>query len=117
MKTVTRRIDCLNANVDFIVGGNAQENHDIIDAADPEDFWFHVAGYASCHVISKIPPELKPDKNELLKIIKQGAVVCKELSGLKKNKNVEIDYTRIKYVTKTERPGGVTITNAKIMVI
>jgi predicted ribosome quality control (RQC) complex YloA/Tae2 family protein len=117
MKTVTRRIDSLNINVDFIVGTNAQENHDIIDAADPEDIWFHVAGYPSCHVISKIPQDLVLEKNDILKIAKQGAVVCKELSGLKKNKDVKIDWTRIKYVTKLDKPGSVSITNQKQMII
>lgn len=117
MKTISRRIDSLNINVEFIVGTNAQENHDIIDAADPEDIWFHVSGYPSCHVISKIPQDITLDKNDILKIAKQGAVVCKELSGFKKQKDVKIDWTRIKYVTKLEKPGSVSITNQKQMII
>jgi predicted ribosome quality control (RQC) complex YloA/Tae2 family protein len=117
MKTVTRHIDSLNIDVDFVVGGNAQENHDIIDDADPEDIWFHVSGHPSCHVISKIPADAVVDKNGILKIAKQGAVVCKELSGLKKQKDVKIDWTRIKYVTKLDKPGSVSITNQKQMVI
>lgn len=117
MKTVTRHIDSLNIDVEFVVGGNAQENHDIIDDADPDDLWFHVSGHPSCHVISKVPAGTTIDKNGILKIAKQGAVVCKELSGLKKQKDVKIDWTRIKYVTKLEKPGSVSITNQKTMVI
>lgn len=117
MKTVTRHIDCLGINVDFIVGGNAQENHDIIDAADPDDLWFHVAGVPSCHVISKIPKGTLIDSKELRKVAKQGAVVCKEMSGCKKIKNVTIDWTKIKYVSKTDTAGSVSITNARQVVV
>lgn len=117
MKTVTRHIDSLGIDVEFVVGGNAQENHDIIDDASPDDLWFHVSGHPSCHVISKVPADVVVDKNGILKIAKQGAVVCKELSGLKKQKDVTIDWTRIKYVTKLEKLGSVTITNQKQFVI
>ena len=117
MRTISRHIDCLKINVDFVVGTNAQENHDIIDAADPEDLWFHISGHPSCHVISKIPPGIEIDKKELQKIAKQGAVVCKEMSGFKKEKNVKIDYTAIKHVTKGEKPGSVYITNGKQIII
>jgi len=117
MRTISRHIDCLKINVDFVVGTNAQENHDIIDAADPEDLWFHISGHPSCHVISKIPPGIDIDKKELQKIAKQGALVCKEMSGFKKEKNVKIDYTAIKHVTKGEKPGSVYITNGKQIII
>ena len=117
MKSISRFIDSLGINIEFIIGGNAQENHDIIDAADPEDLWFHISGHPSCHVISKIPPGIDIDKKELQKIAKQGAVVCKEMSGFKKEKNVKIDYTAIKYVTKGEKPGSVNITNGKQIII
>jgi predicted ribosome quality control (RQC) complex YloA/Tae2 family protein len=117
MRTITRYIECLKINVDFVVGTNAKENHDIIDAANPEDLWFHISEHPSCHVISKIQPGIEIDKKEMQKIAKQGAVVCKEMSGLKKEKNVKIDYTAIKYVTKGEKPGSVNITNAKQIII
>lgn len=117
MKTVSRFIDCLKTTVDFVVGKNAQENHDIIDEADPEDLWFHVNGYPSCHVIGKLPKDIEIDRAALHKIAVQGAVVCKELSGLKKQKNVEICYTKIKNVTKGNAVGSVTLTDKKTMVI
>lgn len=115
MKTISRFIDCIKDSVDFIVGGNAQENHDIIDAAHPEDMWFHISGQASCHVICKVPEGV--DKKALLKIAKQGAVICKENSCYKSTKNVEIDYTQVKNVTKLDKPGAVTIMNAKKMMV
>ena len=119
MKTFIRHIDYIKTDVEFVVGGNAQENHDIIDAADPIDLWFHIAGESSCHVIAKVAKvaNIILDKKALQKIAKQGAVICKESSNYKKQKNVEIDYTRIEYVTKLETPGKVQITNVKKMII
>lgn len=116
MKTISRFIDSLGINIDFIIGGNAQENHDIIDAND-NDLWFHISDKPSAHVISKIPKDLELKKDGLKKIIKQGALICKEHSKYKKEKNVSIDYTRIKNVVKEEEPGAVTLINIKKIII
>jgi predicted ribosome quality control (RQC) complex YloA/Tae2 family protein len=117
MKIVTKHIDCIE--IEYKVGTNAQENHDIIDEADPHDLWFHISGCSSCHVICKIPDIIENTNNKkiLQKITKQGAVVCKENSKYKSYKNVKIDYTKIKYVTKKEIPGSVVITNSKSVFI
>jgi predicted ribosome quality control (RQC) complex YloA/Tae2 family protein len=111
MKIITKTIESLKLDVDFIVGQNATENHEIIDQADPEDLWFHITGQPSCHVIGKIPDDM--DKQKLKKIAIQGAVLCKSFSKFKSEKNVKVDYTKIKYVTKLETPGSVSITNSK----
>jgi predicted ribosome quality control (RQC) complex YloA/Tae2 family protein len=117
MKIITKNIESIE--IEYKVGTNAQENHDIIDEADPQDLWFHISGCASCHVICKIPDIIDQTNNKkiLQKIAKQGAVVCKENSKYKSYKNVKIDYTRIKYVTKKEIPGSVVITNSKSVFI
>jgi predicted ribosome quality control (RQC) complex YloA/Tae2 family protein len=117
MKSVLRHIDSLGITIEFIVGANAKENHEIIDAALPGDLWFHVKGYPSCHVIGKIPLDLNIDRLDLKKIAKQGAVVCKEMAGLKKMKKVDIDYTKIKHVTKLPTPGNVTVQNIKTVTV
>jgi hypothetical protein len=117
MKIVTKHIDCIE--IEYKIGTSAKENHDIIDAAEPEDIWFHISGCSSCHVICKIPDIIENTNNKkiLHKIMVQGAVVCKANSKYKSYKNVKIDYTKIKYVTKREIPGSVTITNAKSIFI
>jgi predicted ribosome quality control (RQC) complex YloA/Tae2 family protein len=117
MKTILRRIDCLNIDVEFQVGQNAQENHDIIDDAEPSDLWFHLAGLASCHVIGKIPEKVVIDKSQLLKIVKQGAVICKQCSSLKSQTKVEVEWTHIENVTKLDKPGSVSVTNVRKIII
>ena len=115
MKTVTKEMDF--GQIDFLVGQNAQENHDLIDGADEEDIWFHISGHPSCHVIGKIPKDTDLDKSDLMKVVKQGAVICKSFSKFKSDKNVKIDYTRVKNVTKSKTPGSVSISDAKCVTI
>jgi len=122
MKIITKYIDCIDTNIEYKVGTNAQENHDIIDAADPDDLWFHLSGCSSSHVICKIPVAIDTNNNENLKkilqrITKQGAVICKANSKYKSYKNVKIDYTKIKYVTKSDKPGAFIISNTKSILI
>jgi predicted ribosome quality control (RQC) complex YloA/Tae2 family protein len=117
MKTIVRTIDCIKGNVEFIVGANAQENHEIIDAANPNDLWFHVTGHASCHVIGKISKIDSLDKKAISKIAVQGALICKEHSNMKSQKKLSIDYTTISCVTKLEKPGSVSLSSYKIIII
>jgi len=115
MKTITRDFDL--GSIDFLVGQNAQENHDLIDESVEQDLWFHVSGHPSCHVIGKIPLNVYLDKSDLIKIVKQGAVICKSFSKCKSDKNVKIDYTMIKNVKKLKIPGSVSIVSAKSVII
>ena len=58
---------------EYEIGKSSQENHDIIDKANPYDLWFHVSNYPSCHVICKLE-DIKYDKKMFNKIVKQGAL-------------------------------------------
>jgi predicted ribosome quality control (RQC) complex YloA/Tae2 family protein len=117
MKTITKYIDSLKLNIDYIVGGNAQENHDIIDEASEEDLWFHISNQSSCHVICKMPVNENIDKKGLQKIIIQGAVICKAHSRYKSQKNIGITYTKVLHVKKLDKPGLVSIMNEKTIIM
>lgn len=115
MKTIMREMNFGQMN--FLVGQNAQENHDLIDAAAEQDLWFHISQHPSCHVIGKIPEDMELHKLDMTKIVKQGAIICKSFSKFKSDKNVKIDYTLVKNVTKLKAKGSVSITNAKSITI
>jgi len=115
MKTIMREMDF--GQIDFLVGQNAQENHDLIDGAFEQDLWFHVSGNPSCHVIGKMPQDVDLDKSDITKIVKQGAIICKSFSKFKSDKNIKIDYAHVKNVTKLKIKGSVSITNAKYIII
>jgi predicted ribosome quality control (RQC) complex YloA/Tae2 family protein len=117
MKQVTRYIDSIKSDITFTIGGNAQENFDIIDASNPNDIWFHIDGFPSEHVIAGIPEGLDTDKKKMAKIATQGAVLCKQHSKYASQKNLRIVYTRVNDLMKTEKIGCVIALNQKIIVI
>ena len=112
MKTVV--IQGSPKEVTFIVGTCAQDNFDIIDISEPDDIWFHVRDGSSCHVIARICGDNatmqcgeKLDKKTIHKIIKQGALLCKQESRYKSTKNLAIIYTKLRNVQKTKIVGSV----------
>ncbi len=134
-RIITRYIPSLKINVVYKVGKNAQNNFELIDLADNNDLWFHVNKISSCHVIAcfknrTINPnnhEENPnyydidfdnlDKKQKQQIITQGALICKQFSRVKNQKNVEIIYTKIENICKTEIIGEVTAFKTKSIII
>jgi len=133
-RIVTRFIPSLQLNLVYKVGKDATNNFEIIDQSDKYDLWFHVNNTSSCHVIAclknitfnKYDDELPNyydidfdslDKTQQQQIIKQGAILCKQFSRLKNQKNVEIIYTKIENVFKTEPVGSVITYKTKIIKI
>ena len=140
MRTVTRFIPSIGETIRYKVGRNAKNNVEIIEDSHPEDIWFHVSKESSCHVVAVMnleyhnnkcnglyDPEKEylrynfiPDnltKKQFMHIIKQGAVICKEYSKCKSEKNVEIIYTNVENVTPTNIVGTVSAFKSKKIVI
>ena len=109
MKTELKFISALNSSIEFKIGQNAQDNFDIIDESNPNDLWFHLYGESSCHVVASIDPEVKLDKKQKRQIITQGALLCKQNTKYKSSKNVNIIYSEIKNIEKTETVGKVQV--------
>lgn len=117
MKLESKYIASLKDSIDFKIGQNSQDNFDIIDSSNPNDIWFHLYGESSCHVIASINPEIKLDKKQKRQIITQGALLCKQNSKHKSSKNVNIIYTEIKNIEKTEIVGTVHVNEQKSILI
>ena len=117
MKLETKYIASLKDSINFKIGQDAQDNFDIIDSSNPNDIWFHLYGESSCHVIASINPEIKLDKKQKRQIITQGALLCKQNSRHKSAKNVNIIYTEIKNIEKTEIVGTVHVNEQKSILI
>ena len=115
MKLHTIYIPNIDKNINFKIGSNAFNNFEIIDQAKPSDIWFHVAEYSSPHVIAEIPDDIK--KKEIKYIIKRGAVICKQFSKYSNQKNLEITYTEISNISKTNIIGTVNVLNGKQIII
>lgn len=117
MKQETRHIDALGTDIVFKIGQNAHDNFAVIESSNALDLWFHVNDHSSSHVVASIPPESQFDKKQLMYIVKQGAILCKQHSRYKSQKNVTIVYTTIQNVTTTNIPGTVSIQNSKTVII
>lgn len=106
----------IKLNIKFLIGKNATDNFNIIDKSNENDLWFHINDSPSCHVIACIH-EYNIDKKDLKYIIKQGGIICKQYSKYKSDKNVEIIYTSIKNIQKTNIIGTVLTQNTKSILI
>jgi predicted ribosome quality control (RQC) complex YloA/Tae2 family protein len=117
MKLITKTISPLGIQIDFKIGKNANDNIDIINESGPNDLWFHISESASCHVIATIPDDITFNKKQIMYIIKQGAILCKQHSKYKSQKKLNIVYTPIKFVTPTDNTGSVNLLISKIIAI
>ena len=115
MKTENIFINALKREITFYIGKNQNENFEVIDKGTSDDLWFHANNISSCHVVCRITDILS--KKELQYVVKVGALLCKNNTNkLKSMKNVEIIYTFIKNVTKTDVPGCVVTQNTKSII-
>lgn len=115
MKTENIFIQAIKREISFHIGKNKNENFEVIDNASNNDLWFHAKDISSCHVVCELPDDV--NKKELSYIIKVGALLCKNNTNkLISLKNVEIIYTKIENVTKTNTPGCVLTKNIKTIV-
>jgi predicted ribosome quality control (RQC) complex YloA/Tae2 family protein len=116
MKIEKVLIQGLDREITFIIGKNKSENFAVIDMASENDLWFHANDISSCHVVCLLS-DTYIDKKDLRYIIKTGALLCKNNTNkLKSMKNVEIIYTQIKNITKTDVEGCVLTQNAKSII-
>ena len=115
MKTESIFIKEVKREVTYYIGKSQEENFSVIDKGNPDDLWFHAADISSCHVVCEVPDDI--NKKELRYIITTGALLCKNNTNkLKSIKNVNIIYTKISNVVKTDVPGCVLTNNTKTIV-
>jgi predicted ribosome quality control (RQC) complex YloA/Tae2 family protein len=115
MKTESIFIKEVKREVTYYIGKNQEENFSVIDKGNPDDLWFHAEDISSCHVVCEVPDDI--NKKELRYIITTGALLCKNNTNkLKSIKNVNIIYTKISNVVKTDVPGCVLTNNTKTIV-
>ena len=115
MKTILRYIAALGDDIEYIIGKNSRDNFTIIDNSSDNDIWFHINNEPSGHVIASMPDDITFSKKQLRQIITQGALVCKEHSKYKSQRNLEVIYAYVKNVEKTDIIGRVSIVNSKII--
>ena len=112
MKTEIVFINALKREITFYIGKNQNDNFEVIDKGHDNDLWFHAADVSSCHVVCSVPIDI--DKKDLRYIITIGALLCKNNTNkLKTIKKVNILYTKITNIIKTNVPGCVITKDSK----
>ena len=90
------------------IGENAKENWALIDASEPEWWWFHLKSFPSSHVVLETS---EPTNEELI----AAATWCKDTTKYRNLKNLKISYCQIKNIKKAEKVGSVTfVSNRKV---
>lgn len=102
MKQFDRFIVDKNITIKYILGQNAIENHQIIDDADKNDWWFHLTDFPSGHCIVETD---NLDKEDII----YASQLVKENSKYKNINKVSISYLQIKDIKKTKNPGEVKL--------
>jgi len=91
-------------NYIYKIGNNATENDQLIDNSDKLDTWFHLDGFPSCHGVINCPID---------QLSKQTIYLCainiKKNSKFKKLCNVNVIYTQIENIKKTDKLGEVIL--------
>ena len=82
------------------IGENAKENDLLISSSEPTDYWFHLSSFPSPHVVVHYH---SPD----LDTIYFAANLCKENSKYRRLKNINVEYTSICNLRKTDKIGEV----------
>tara|TARA_Y100000816_G_C25593003_1_gene318244 strand:- start:13 stop:357 length:345 start_codon:yes stop_codon:yes gene_type:complete len=102
-------------NIQFLLGQNAQENWDILDAAqkiNSDYVWFHLNSFPSSYVIMYSSIENIHDSS-LNDYLIYGAKLCKQNSKYKNFNDLKICYTSLKKLTKTNKVGEVIVKGKK----
>ncbi len=116
MKTEVLFLQGLNRDITFYIGQNKNENFGVIDKGDSCDLWFHANHISSCHIVAIMPKDISNKEQKY--IIKAGALLCKKYTNkLKTVKDVEIIYTQIKNIEKTQISGCVKTINEKKIIV
>lgn len=103
-------------SITYYIGKSKLDNFNLIDISNPNDLWFHAKNDSSCYVVAKIHEEENKNltKKQIMTIIKKASLLCKQNTNkLYEEKNVEIIYTLVKNIIKTDTIGSVIANNTK----
>lgn len=90
----------------ILQGTSAKENWELLDAAKPEHYFFHLSSFPSGYII------LQSDEEKPLPIVvKHCAKLCQEGTKYKNLQNLKVDYCQCSNVTKGDNVGEAVFTS------
>lgn len=100
----------------ILVGRNAEQNDALtLRVARGNDLWLHARGQTGAHVVVRLDKARAPDQETLL----DAAHLAAHFSDARGEPQVEVAYTRTKYVRKPKgaAPGAVTFSQEKVLLL
>ena len=111
-------IEIEKIKIEYKIGENKWENDKLIDEGEEEDIWYHNGETSSCHVLCKLPANVKIERKMRKVIIKEGAKLCKYHTKKTRSEHLtEIIYTELKNVKKTKIVGSVMAEYTKSIIV
>lgn len=98
----------------MLVGRSEDDNDRLsLKVARSEDYWFHVRGMSGSHVVLRVEPGEKPDRDTL----KAAASIAAHHSKARAGGVVAVSCTKAKYVSKPRgaKPGTVSIRRETVL--
>lgn len=92
---------------DYAIGKNQKENDTLLSTSSPTDIWFHLSHDSSPHLIVYNPDDIKLSLSAIRYFAKE-VILAKYKT---KKKGVEVMYTQMKNVKKTNVLGQVDVSN------
>jgi predicted ribosome quality control (RQC) complex YloA/Tae2 family protein len=100
-----------------VLAGKTDQDNDRLSLkiARPNDWWFHVKGLPSSHVVLRVPAGEEPDRETL----KAAAAVAAWHSKKRQARQVAVSCTQARYVSKPRgtKPGTVEIRKEKVLMV
>ncbi len=93
------------------VGQNKHENWELLDDADPNDLWFHVANASSAYVVLSVVPTHTVQKP----VITYCAELCQAHSKMKHETKCRVMYTQIRNVAKGKHIGEALVSDFNVI--
>ena len=116
MKHVYVPTQSFSEPLECFVGQSQKDNDLVIDSGENDDMWFHAADESSCHVVVRVPTNMK--KEQVKYLVKVGAQLCKQhTKKLASEKRVKFHYTCLSNVSKTSISGQVILKHWKEVVL
>ncbi len=94
------------------IGQNKNENWSLLDNSNPNNIWFHVSDAPSAYVVLNTSCKIKDVPK---RVLYRCAILCKLRSKSCKERNINVNYTYVRNVSKGENTGEAIIQKAKII--
>lgn len=134
VRIVTKYIPSLKINFVYKLGRITKNTFELLKDSNSHDLLFNLRDGSNFYLVAcfknltyntlddEMPNyyDLNFDnlnENQKTQILKQGALICKQYSRLRSNKNVNVSYTKIENICKNDMRDNILFFNSKIITV